>query len=110
MNLSELKEIAEENLNPTILLSDPDAYYKRLNFMYGNNPFKRLLKNIIPKSFGQKFRKGISDTLYAAMTTKQAYPAMTIEDRNWVASYYRDDVALLKQVTGMSFPEWQDFT
>lgn len=109
LNLSELNEITEENLNPTILLSDPDAYYKRLNFMYGNNPFKRLLKHIIPKSFGQKFRKGISDTMYAAMTTKQAYPAMTVEERNWVASYYRDDVALLKQVTGMSFPEWQDF-
>lgn len=36
-------------------------------------------------------------------------PPMAASEREWVACYYKEDVAKLKQILGMDFVEWKDF-
>jgi hypothetical protein len=109
LDLPLLDAIVEQHLNPTVLLRNPDKYHKNLNYLYGKNPVKTFLKKIIPTSLGQMIRRKVSRQLFTTNKTDMSYPEMTTAERAWVASFYQEDMARLKELTGLSFFRWKDF-
>jgi hypothetical protein len=109
LDLPLMDSIVEQHLNPTVLLRNPDKYHKNLNYLYGKNPVKTFLKKIIPTSMGQMIRRKVTRQLFTTNKTEMSYPEMTEAERAWLASFYQDDITLLKELTGLSFYRWKDF-
>lgn len=110
LKLPGFQELDVIQLNPTIILKNPESFSKNYQLLHSDNIMKTLLKKIFPKSFGQNIKNTLLKKLFFKDIFSDTYPAMTPEERAWTAAFYKEDVALLKNLTGLSFSDWMDFT
>jgi len=101
--------------NKTIILKNPALNY--YNFLaYSALRKSSLLKNTYHRIVAEKYRKSLSlfrsfilNKYILRKRAGNAYLSLTVEKRRIIASHYKNDIALLKKITGMDFSEWIDF-
>lgn len=102
--LEKLEKVFEENVTPA--LGSPSLYPPMMSVVGAiDKAIAVLPSSLIPVS--KKVRnKFVWLSVKYLMQPLSAYPKITIEQRGVVASYYRQDVDLLRELTGKPFQEW----
>ncbi len=106
LGLEPLDTLETMNKNKTVQLKHPKLYQSL--WFAGQTMPARLIKKLIPHGVNKQLRK-IRKNLLSRVGSKvesQAYSRLTQEQRLWLADVYRDDVALLRKLSGESFDEW----
>ena len=75
----------------------------------GKYSISRIFKYILPKSTRKKVKEKLSNNAYINKSEPLDYPKLNDEERQWVKTFFKEDVKQLKQLTGLSFSEWEDF-
>lgn len=102
--LDKLDKVVEENVTP--VLGRPGLYPAMIGVATRIDQAVRHMPRPI-KSVVNKIRNKIVWLLVQNfMRPQKSYPKLTSEQRAVVADYYRDDVCLLREITGESFYEW----
>lgn len=127
LNISHFEEIKSLKLNKTILFRHRliAKYYLKLFGLSSENPKNFSWESVYgwePQNISPVKQTILQKILQKAMPLKAAklvikkialrktYPRITSEERSWIASYYKDDIQHLRQLTGMSFEDWsKDF-
>lgn len=102
--LEKLDKVFEENVTPA--LGSPSLYPPMMSVI---GAFDKAIaffpSGLIPviKKVRNKF---VWLSVKHLMQPLSSYPKITVDQREVVASYYRQDVALLRELTGKTFQEW----
>ncbi|MEX0996452.1 MAG: sulfotransferase [Flavobacteriaceae bacterium] len=109
LNLSRLDEIPEIKSNVTVKTKFPKIYKKIRVLTLSKNKFRDVVKHFFPKNFRRKYKKNISETFLNLTKTKERYPKLSQEQREWLCKLFKEDVSLLKKRTGLNLEQWKDF-
>ena len=109
LGLSELDSITKAVSNKTKKLKRPKLYHLIKKILAGKYSITKVTKYILPKKQRERFKNKLKSSKYINDGELLNYPNLSFNDRKWIKSFYKDDVAQLKQLTGLSFEEWHDF-
>lgn len=109
LNIEPFTEVVSEKKNKTMILKHPTLYHWVASLGWGDSP-TRILKSLIPARFQgtvSSWRRKMLDGLKEKMSSDESYSKPTEELRRWVIEAYQEDVAILRNLTGMRFKEWE---
>lgn len=109
LGLPRVESLTTSNSNTTTILRFPLLYKYAKKLAFGEYKFKKILKLFVPIKLRIKINEGIPSLIYSLTKSNKQYPNMSENDRNWTVNLYKEDVSLLKKITGMDFNEWKDF-
>jgi len=109
LGLKELDNIPKINSNKTTILRLPKIHKTILKIANGNVKFLKPLYLIIPRTLKTVIKKNISKIIIKMTKTDKTYPKLSNEDRLWIKGLYINDYDILKNVTGKTFNQWEDF-
>ncbi len=109
LNLSEMNEIPLLHSNKTVQTKYPKTFRKLRILTLNKNRFTDIVKHFFPKKFRRKYKKRISEVFLIATKTNKTFPKLNENDRKWLYDLYKEDIAKLKTLTGLSFSKWKDF-
>lgn len=109
LNLSRLDKIPDVKSNETVKTKFPKTYRKLRILTLTKNRYRDVIKLFFPKKFRRKYTKKVSEIFLNYTKTNERYPKLTPEQREWLFQLFKDDVALLKKITGFELKKWGDF-
>tara|TARA_R110000850_G_scaffold150497_1_gene273266 strand:+ start:179757 stop:180680 length:924 start_codon:yes stop_codon:yes gene_type:complete len=109
LNVSGLDKVPETESNVTVKTRFPKFYKKLRVLTLSKNRFRDVVKHFFPKSFRRKYKKNISEAFLNLTKTKERYPKLSEQERDWLYQLFKDDVVLLKKTTGLDFKKWEEF-
>lgn len=112
LGLESLEKINPIRTNETIVYQHAQLY-GFLSTAGSQTRFRDVLKNGLPVGVYKKLinlRGAMANLVGKMMKSRKTYPPLTIEERFWLGSLYREDVNILREITGLSFDVWaKDF-
>lgn len=109
LELNPLDSIPEVVSNKTKKLKHPRLYHFNRKTLSGKYSITKIVKYILPYKQRKKLKMKLASNKYINKNEELKYPKLDLNDRKHIKSLYKDDVKLLKQLTGLSFTEWTDF-
>ncbi|GGD85452.1 sulfotransferase domain-containing protein [Planktosalinus lacus] len=109
LNLENLDSLPDTLKNKTTLLKFPKVYKTTKKILFGDTLLKKTIKSLIPLKYRSPLKNKIHQSVFSLTSTNQEYPQLSSEDRLWLKSLYEEDVVLLKNITGKTFEDWEDF-
>lgn len=109
LGLNEMDTVPEISANTTAKLKYPKLFHFINKTAAGKYRYTKVAKYLISRQRIEKIKKKLREIPYFKTAEKLDYPEMSAEDRKWVRNLYIEDVALLKQISGLNFEEWTDF-
>lgn len=109
LNIKQLQELPEITSNKTVKVRFPQFYRKVRIFAFNKSKLRDVVKHFFPVKFRRKYKKKITEILLSILKTNKPLTQITQENRTWLCQLYKEDIKLLKQVTGLKFEEWKDF-
>lgn len=104
--LEKLDTVFEENKTPA--LGRPSLYPLMMAVVRRADQAISYMPRGVVALFKRVRNKAVWWAVKYFMQPLKNYPKMTVEQRAVVAEYYRDDVFLLRKVTGKPFNEWEE--
>lgn len=115
LGLSQLSAINIPLLNQSTFLKEPGIYKHAIDLMSERN--NSVLKRWYQKAFSDRSRIVIRrqalrlvESAKSRLLSVRQPDSIDEDTRQWVASYYREDVKWLKKLTGYGFSEWSEFS
>lgn len=96
LQINELESITSVQSNQTVRTKYEVLFYP-LSWFWNNIPLKRVLE--------KKHMNVLKERIKSNFLEK--YPKLSLEDRIWVASFYREEVERLREITGLELLEWR---
>jgi hypothetical protein len=109
LGISELDSIPEITSNKTKKLKHPRLYHFVKKTLIGKYSFTKVAKYLLSKRKREAIKTKLRSNKIITQSESLNYPKLNEKDRQWLQTLYKDDVKLLKNLTGLSFAEWADF-
>jgi len=109
LNLDELDAIHEIKANKTKKIKHPTLYHTVKKTLSGKYSSTKILKYVLPKKLRSRLKNKLISNKLINKKEDLNYPELDLNQRRWIKSLYKEDVKLLKHLTGISFNEWSDF-
>ena len=115
LSLDPMDDMPEFSSNETVFYEDGIRKLAAVNDSVerlAKNSIGKGLKTIIPESVRIRLREALGKYSDQQKQKKRAEkrPVIKLDNRAWLGDMYRKDVQKLKDITGLSFAEWHDFS
>lgn len=109
LSIPELNIIPEIKSNTSEKIKRPKLYHLVRKILAGKYNITKIVRYILPKKQRKRLKNKLNTNSYINKSESLNYPKLSVDDREWITSFYRDDVKKLRQLTGLPFNEWKDF-
>jgi len=109
LNVSELTSIPQIQANKTKKMSYPKAYHFIKKTASGKYKYTKIAKYFLSKKTINSIKDKLKSITFFDKSSHFKYPKISSSQREWLYTLYKEDVSQLKQLTGLSFNEWNDF-
>ncbi len=96
-----------QKTNETTQLRYPNFYFAAVKKIMGESLFRNLARKFLPEKLRRDLREKLVKTIFKISRTDRKYPVLTKEERVWLDGFYREDVKLLRKITGLDFDDWR---